>query len=289
MKRTILTLAVLGAVAPALAGTVYTVETKFLNRNPAETSTGTMSVEGGNLRMEIADAGNGHNGEIIFRHWGDPHENLDGKHGKGSGREMVMVNHDDKSYFVMDEATMQQMAAQMSQAMAAMDQALAAVPESQRKKMEEMMKSRMPMPAAPREPSKLKKTGDTETINGYPCVRYEVWRAGSKERELWVTDWSNVDGSAEIADVFRDMAAFMTELLDSLPDIGGMKGLADDSFAHLEEMNGFPVVTRELADDGSVEFETTLTSSQKADLSAADFEPPPSYKRQDLMKGMKRN
>jgi hypothetical protein len=288
MKRTILTLAILGAVAPAVAGVVYTVETQHLSSSPAETSTGTMSVEGGNLRMQIANAGDGHNGEIIFRHWGDPHENLSGKTADGSGREMVMVNHDDKTYIVMDEATMQQMAAQLNQAMAAMDQALAAVPESQRKKMEEMMKSRMPMPAAPREPSELRKTGDTDTINGYPCVRYEVWRDGSKERELWVTDWSNVEGSAEVADVFRDMAAFMTELLDSLPNIGGMKGLANESFAHLEEMNGFPVLTREFADNGAVELETTLKSSHEADLSAADFEPPKGYKRQDLMKGMKR-
>lgn len=272
MKRTVVTFAILAVTAPAFAGVVYQVESRDLTSSPPTTSDGTMSVEGGNLKVQIANVGDGRNGEMIFR---------------GDRREMVMVNHDDKSYFVMDEATMRQLAEQIGQAMAAMEQALAAVPESQRKKMEEMMKSRMPMPAAQREPSELKKTGGSDAVNGFACDLWEVWRAGAREREMCVTDWGNVEGSAEVAEAFRGMSAFMSEMLDSLPDIAGVKGLADESFAYLAEIDGFPVVTRELAADGSVESETTFVSSRQVELSAADFEPPKGYKRQDLMKQMR--
>ena len=285
VKKTALTLAILCAVTPAVAGVVYTIETTFPDGSGKDTTTGTMSVEGGNLRMQLVDAKKGRNTEMIFRHWGDPHENLNGKH---TGREMVMVNHDDKTYIVLDEATMQQLAAQINQAMSAMEQAMAAVPESQRAKMKEMMKGRMPMQMDQREPSELKKTGVGDTVNGYPCSMNEVWRGSTRERAMCVTAWANIEGSEEVVDVFRDMSAFLKEMLDSLPEVGGMRNMADESFAYLEELNGFPVMTRELDDDGSVEFQSTLVASKTASLPTTDFEPPKGYKRQELMKGKNR-
>jgi hypothetical protein len=273
MKRTFITLAILVAVAPAFAGVVYQVETRDLSSSPAQTSDGTISAQGMLLKMQIQSADSDFNGEMIFR---------------GDRREMVIVNHDEKTVVTIDEATMLAMADQISQAMAAMEQALAAVPASQRKKMEEMMKSRMPMQAEAPAPAKIRATGDADTINGYPATRYEVWRGDAKERELWVTEWSNVEGGDEVAGVFREMAGFMQRLLDSLPNVAGIKGAGDTAFAYLEEMKGFPVMSREFGDGGRVELESVLTSSEQKALDAATFEPPKGYKEQDLKKMMGR-
>ena len=42
-----------------------------------------------------------------------------------------------------------------------------------------------------------------------------------------VTDWDNVAGGSEVADVFYEMGEFMTEMLDSLPKMGGGGSLGD--------------------------------------------------------------
>ncbi len=272
MKRTLMTLAILTAAAPVLAGVVYQVKTTDMTGSSGETMQSTISADGPLLKMEMKGPGSGFNGEMIYR---------------GDRREMVMVNHDEKTVMVMDEATIKAMADQISQAMAAMEQALAALPASQRAKMEQMMKSKMPAMPEPTAPAEIKATGDGDTINGYPTTRYDVWRDGVRQRELWVTGWSNVDGGEEVAETFQQMAAFMQDMLDNLPNIGGIRSAGDTAFTYLKEMKGFPVKTRELSDSGAVESESVLVSSEQQDLDPSTFEPPKGYKKQDLKKMMK--
>ena len=258
--------------APAFAGVVYEIEVTDHSTSPVSTSGSRISVDGLLLKMDVTTGGDDLDGEMIYR---------------GDRKEMVIVNDKDKTYIVLDEEQMKALAAQIKQAMAAMDQALAAVPEGQRAKMEAMMKQRMPLEMDQREPAELKKTGETDTINGYPCVKYQVWRAGALERELWVTPWKNIEGGADTVQAFEDMSAFFKEMLDSLPQMGD-QSFADSAFEHLKEMGGMPVVTREFADDGSLENESTLKSASTQSLVPADFEPPKDYKRKDMFKGMKK-
>jgi hypothetical protein len=266
------TLALLAAL-PAFAGVVYEVENNNMTTSPGEMTTASIAFEGKLMKMDITSANEDQDGEIIFR---------------ADRREMVMVNHGDRSYFVLDEQQLRAIADQINQAMASMEQALAGMPESQRAQMEKMMKDRMPGMGSKPQPSELKKTGDSDTINGYPCVRYEVWRGDTKERELWVTDWSNVTGGSEAAQVFMEMASFMQEMLDSMPQMGEAESFGDATFEHMREMNGYPVMTREFDASGAVQYESKLISAQESTLDPADFEPPKNYKRKDIMKGMRR-
>jgi hypothetical protein len=55
-------------------------------------------------------------------------------------------------------------------------------------------------------------------------------------------------------------------------------------FEHLTAMNGFPVVTREFADDGSLESETVLRSARREQLDPVEFDPPPGYDREDMVR-----
>ena len=273
MKKTTLILAaVLVICTSAVAGVVYEIEVKYHTSSPPSTSASRISVEEPLLKMDVISGSDEMDGEMIYR---------------GDRREMVVVNDKDKTYFVLGEEDIKALAAQINQAMSAMEQALAAVPEGQREKMREMMNKRMPMQTEQREPAELKKTGETDTINGYPCVKYQVWRAGILERELWVTPWKNIEGGADTVQAFEDMSGFFKEMLDSLPQMGD-RSFADSAFEHLKEMGGMPVVTREFADDGSLESEATLRSATQENLDPADFEPPKSYKKKDMFKGMKR-
>ena len=104
-------------------------------------------------------------------------------------------------------------------------------------------------------------------------------------RELWVTDWSNVEGSEETVEAFQEMADFMNELLSAIPMDQAPGGLADSIAAQMKELDGFPVVTREFGDGGGLESESTLRSADRRTLDPAEFEPPAGYKRREMMGG----
>jgi len=268
MKQILVMLALLAVALPSSAGVLYEVKASFGN----ETTQTAILVDGTNMKMDASTSSANWNGDMIFR---------------GADREMIVVNHDNKSYFVIDKEQLEKLASTMNQAMASMEQALSALPESQRQKMESMMKSRMPTMAEPREPSELKKTGSSDTVNGFDCENYEVWRSGIRERELCVTDWDNVAGGEDVAEAFQLMGEFMTEMLDSLPKMGDGASIGDASYEHLKEMNGFPVQMREYGDDGVLDGQSTLIGSKEVATDPADFSPPKKYKRKDMMKGMK--
>jgi hypothetical protein len=269
MKKFTLLLAALLLTAPAVAGVVFEIEVTTHDQSPPLSESLKTSIEGRLLKMGVPAGGENDHVEMVYR---------------GDRREMVWIDHDRKSYYVIDEETMNALAAQVNEAMAMMEQALANVPESQRSMVEEMMKKKMPQArAAERPKSELRNTGDRAEHAGYPCVRYEVLRGGRVVRELWVTDWSNVEGGAEAAELFLEMSDFFKQMLDNLPKFADQGG--DETLEHMQELNGFPVVTREFDENGSLKIESSLQSANRQTLDPSTFEPPAGYKRQDMIKG----
>ncbi|MEM6453902.1 MAG: DUF4412 domain-containing protein [Acidobacteriota bacterium] len=262
---------ILLAAMPTFAGVVYEIEVTDHQHETPKTESIQAAVEGRHLKMGIASGGQGKQGDMIFR---------------GDRREMYVVDHDERSYIRMDEKAIEELSGQVSAALGQMKAVLDSVPADQRAKIEEMMKQNMPnaaQPGAQRPQATLKKTGEKATKSGYPCVKYEVLQDGRKMRELWVTDWSNVEGGRDVADAFEDMADFFSTLMDALPQMGqGGPTVGDGVFEHMKEIGGFPVVTREFGDDGSLEGETTLRSSARRTLDPSDFEPPAGYKRRSM-------
>ncbi|HEX9731321.1 MAG TPA: hypothetical protein VGG06_04950 [Thermoanaerobaculia bacterium] len=255
---------------PLLAGVVFEVETKDHGASPPRVETHQMSAEGRLLKMEVDSGGRGSKGEVIFR---------------GDRREMVIVDHDEKSFFVMDEEGVREMAAQIGAAMSQIEEALKNVPEGQRAMVEEMMKKRMPQAAAG-PVTKVRKTGERADQAGYPCVKYEVLRDDNVVTELWVTDWDNVKGGGEVAGVFKDMAGFFDDMMKAFASASGpMGGFVSDLGSavvhHMSQIDGFPVVSRQL-DGGRVENESTLRSAESRAIGPGDFEPPAGYQRREL-------
>jgi hypothetical protein len=255
------------ALPAAFAGVVFEIETK--HHESGLKATAYTYAEGRNLKMDIlAGEGGSGKGSVIYL---------------GDRREVVVVDDDDKTYTVVDEESMQQIASQVSGVMDQMQEALKNVPKEQRTAVEEMMKQRMPSQMPERSKSVLRKTSDRTDKHGYPCVRYEILHDGHKIRELWVTDWSNVEGGREAVDAFEGLAGFFTELLDSIPDFGDGGPGVDQAFEHLKEIGGFPVVSLGFAEDGSLEDESSLRSSRRQTLDPATFEPPAGYKRRSML------
>jgi hypothetical protein len=270
MQKFVVLLGIVLVAMPLTAGVVYEIEVTDHEKSPPKTEAVETAIEGQQLKIGVPGGGSDGSGEMIYH---------------ADRREMVWIDHDRKTYIVIDEETMLAMAQQINEAMAMMEQALANVPEAQRPMIEEMMKKKMPQTQKTERPkTELRKTGESAEHNDYPCVRYEVLREGQVIRELWVTNWSNVEGGADVAELFYEMSEFFAEMLDSLPKFAD-RGGADQSFEHMREMDGFPVVTRELGNDGSLESESTLKSARRLTLDPEAFEPPKGYKRQEMFKG----
>ena len=263
-------------LSPLFAGVVYEIEVKDHEQSPPKTESIQAAVEGRDLKIGNGSKGKGEQREMIFR---------------GDRREMVMVDHEKGSYHVMDEKTMGQVAGQLSDVNRMMQEALKNVPEDKRAMIKQMMKQKMPSKKDPEGPQdELKKTGERADQNGYPCVKYEVLRDGRKTRELWVTDWDNMEGGSEVVGAFEDMADFFREMMDSFSGAAGVGlgrggGPGEGVFEHLKELGGFPVVTREFGDDGSLEGETALRSAKRQTIDPDAFEPPSGYKREDPFPG----
>ena len=209
---------------------------------------------------------------------------------RGDRNEAVIVDHGRKSYMVMDEETVQELGAQVSGAMAEVNKALEGLPEDQRRMMEKMMKERMPKAAlgGSRKQTEARRTSDRATKGGLPAVRYEILTDGQKTQDIWIADWSKVDGGNEVSAVFKQMSTFFDSLMEAVSSAAGAMGgmpFADSPFSSLEELGGFPVATVSYDEDGEIERRSELKSVVRADLDASDFEPKEGYREQQMMAG----
>ncbi|MDH3647646.1 MAG: DUF4412 domain-containing protein [Gammaproteobacteria bacterium] len=269
MKKLCITLTLVGLFAGSVgAGVVYEIDATDHEQSPPKSESIQSAVEGRALKMSFATGADRRQGDWIYH---------------ADRREMIVVDHENRSYHVMDKSTSQQINEQVSSAMAQMQEALKNVPADQRAMVEQMMKQRMPKAKAPAQASKseLKRTGERADKNGYPCVKYEVYRDGDKVREMWVTDWDNIEGGSDVVDVFEEMSGFFREMLDALPDFAKGSAAGEPAFAYMKELKGFPVATEEF-ENGRKTGESNLRSAKRLKLDPDAFEPPSGYKRQSM-------
>ena len=98
-----------------------------------------------------------------------------------------------------------------------------------------------------------------------------------------MTDWDNVDGGDDAVEAFQAMADFFKQMRDSMPRFGVDEDADDNPFEHMQEMDGFPVLTYDYASDGSIVSESSLRSSTQRTVDPAEFEPPTAYERREMM------
>ncbi|MEX2494863.1 MAG: DUF4412 domain-containing protein [Woeseia sp.] len=273
MKRIELTTvcALLIAFSPAFAGTVLELETTEYRGGQRLSGTVEISTRDGMSRVEVSAGDGSETSSIIFRN---------------DKRELTALDHEQREYYVLDEATIEQMGSRLSGAMQQMQDALADLPPDQRAMAERMMKQRLPEAAAEpiRPPTTLHSTGNRDEASGYDCQWHEVHQQGRKIRDLCVTDWDNIEGGRDAADSMLSMAGFFEDMAAAFSGSSGIDlfGGQKEMFRNMRELDGYPVVTREYDASGKLESESRLVSSSTEDLDADLFEPPQDYRRQKL-------
>jgi hypothetical protein len=259
-------LLLLAVAFPSMAGIVIEFETSDLGADGRKTLD-TVLARDEMLRMEPGNGGAQGDYVMIFR-----------------DATMFLVNTSERTYYRMDEDGAKAIASRLSEAMKQMEKQLAGMPAEQRAMMEQMMKGKMPGMGTPPEIS-VKEEG-TEKVGDYSCTKYVVYEDDEKTMEVLAAPLSQVPEAEEVMGAFRGMASLAEKLAGAVSK-GPLSGMDQGPFRVMNQMEGFPVLTRQFRNGRAVQ-ETRLTSITSKDLAEDLFSPPDGYKEADPFRAGRR-
>lgn len=254
----------------ALAGAILHTETREYHVDPPAMGKTTMLADGALLRVEINSLSSDEDGLIIYR---------------GDRNELIVADNERLEYYVIDAQTMNRMAAQIRDALKEVKDLLSTMPPEERAEAEQMLQLEMPgLRPVSETPTTLRKTGESDTINGYDCEFFEVMQDGRRTRDMCVAEWGDIDGGQEAADAMIGMGKFFEQMHDAFAETAGTNfmGPQQEIFAQMRELGGYPIYARDYDENGALEGESTLKSSSAESVDAAKFEPPEGYRKQEM-------
>jgi len=164
----------------------------------------------------------------------------------------------------------------------AMMQQLLELPPNQRAQAEGMMKRQgieLPGNNVRAVDVILKKTGDTNKIAGYEAVKYEIYRDGKLDEEIWTSSYV---GFQEEIDT-KEMIEYLSELRKIEDSMRGSSLLSQASEQTYTEVfsTGFPMKTIDYPLSGNSIVEETIKVSKKK-IDSSEFQAPKGYKKVPL-------
>lgn len=262
-KLTAASFSILLLLSPlANAGVVMDMVTR--NAAGQETDRTRIYAQSNMIRMEeVVDDEAGPDGTMIFL-----------------GNEFLYVDHEDKSYIIMDESMIEDVSAQISDAMKQMEAELANMPPEQRAMVEQMMKGRMQgmmgQEKAPSAGPRVEATGSGKW-QSYKCREYAVFAGSEKTQDICAADLDDVDGADEVIEAFRGMAAYMKKMTESMPMMSQDQMNPGEL---MSQIDGFPVHTVDY-ENGVITGDVSLDSVTEKNLEPGLFAAPAGYRRED--------
>ena len=195
---------------------------------------------------------------------------------RGDRQHLVVLDHNRKSYFILDDRMVSRVSSQLGDMMPQMEAQLAKLPPKQREMARRMMESRMPSTATAAKqeqiPHRVEARQETKEINGYSCQLFEVFRGKQKVSSVWSTrevDYKN------LTNVFVELNRFSQRIRQSARFANFETGV---DFLGFEGLEGFPILV-ETFEDGKLVQRTSFTKVAPS-RKAVSFEPDPGYKPQ---------
>ncbi len=164
----------------------------------------------------------------------------------------------------------------------AMQQQLAELPPDQRAQAEEMMKRQgIELPGSNSVPVKieLKKTGDISKIAGYESVKYEIYRNGKLDEEIWTSKEVGLENEIDM----NKMTECMSELRKIEESLGGASSVSKEAEQVYIEVfgSGFPMKTTDYPVSGTSIVEEIVKVSRKQ-IESSEFRAPAGYRKVPL-------
>jgi hypothetical protein len=269
MKLRIILLALLVLCPAAHAGAILELQTTEYSQDGPVIGTIEVYTQGEVSRIEITSVTSNESGGMIYQ---------------SNRKEMTAIDHSAREYYVIDQPTMDRMAAQVRAAMAQMDAALEGMPPEERALAEQMMHRSLTDDKVPERRSDLKATGARDTVAGYACRFYDVRQEGHRIREICMTPWSDIAEGRQAANAMMELAVFFEDMRKAVAGAGGLEAMdrQQEMFAYMKKLNGYPVLSRDFDVDGNLENESRLTSARSEDIPSSMFEAPASYQQRAL-------
>lgn len=210
-------------------------------------------------------------------------DELGGEHSDVSmiylGDRLLYVDHDEKSYMVLDEAMMSDVSAQLNEAMAQLEKELAGMPPEQRAMLEEMMKGQlqdlMPTESAPVPAPRIESRGSGKW-QSYDCKEYAIFDGDEKIQEVCAAELDGIAGADEAMQAFASMGEYIVKMAESMPMMSGQFNPGE----LMDEFDGFPVHTMDY-ENGELVTQSSLESISEKDLPPEMFAAPEGYRQQD--------
>ena len=270
MKVSKISVFVIGSMwaVSGFAGSVIQVETTERRSEAPVLGAVELSTSGPMTRIDITSVSEGESGSMIFN---------------SDTRQLIVVDHERKQYYLIDQAQMDSLAIQVSDARRQMEEALEAMPREQRALARQMMQLPEPAPEPPE--STLTKTGESDDIAGHDCDYYDVMQEDRRIRDVCITPWHEIPGGQGAASALVELGDFFENMRKAFSETGGTSLIdrQQDLFGYMDELDGYPVLSRDYGDDGVAEFESRVISSKETDIDPAVFAMPEGYQQQSLM------
>lgn len=207
------------------------------------------------------------------------------------GDRQLLWTLDDKNrkYMEITREAMAETGKQVGAAMEKMKAELDKMTPEQRKIVEGMMKGGPAMggggSGATKPERKTTKTGESKTISGFPCTKYEVFVDGEKEADVWATPFAKTGLRESDFAVFKQCMSFFDALMSQVKLGDGSSGMliaADPS-----AINGVPIRTVDYDHDGKPSSEMIFDSITRGEVPAASYDLPAGYEKKEMFKKSK--
>ena len=266
------TLALLSSIAispAAYAGAVLVLQTTEYSELEPVVGTVEISTQGRESRIEITSVSSNESGGMIYR---------------SNKKEMIALDHTAQEYYVFDQPTMDRMAAQVRAAMEQTEAALEAMSPEERALAEQMIQGPRSRDQRAASRHRLQATGKTDKIAGYACKYYDVLQDGQRIRDICITPWSEIPEGREAAHAMMELADFFENMRKAFAGSGGLEVMdrQQEMFGYMQELDGYPVLSRDYDATGEVESESRLTAARSEKIGDSFFDAPASYLQRPL-------
>jgi hypothetical protein len=193
---------------------------------------------------------------------------------RGDKKVLWSVDSKNKTYSEMTEEDAKAVGAKANDAMAQMKEAMKSMPPEQRAMVEKMMSKKMP--ASQEITRQVKATGESKTINGFPCKGYTVSKSNGSSTEVWAADLSAVHLDPKDLQVFKEFSDFMKNMIPGMNQFA--EWVKDYEHPRENEIPGFPVLSIEHDASGKETLRSELVRVDSGKIPTEKFEVPAGFK-----------
>jgi hypothetical protein len=201
---------------------------------------------------------------------------------------LVFLDAGEKTYMEMTRAAAKRIGASIENARNQMHAQLQKMTPEQRAIVEQAMAGAgggiLAQPAKPKKalpPTKAVATGSSDKVGDFACRGYDVVRGSKKIAEACVASWADLGFAQADVEGLRKLAEFQQQLFAEVNFEGLDSAPGSEAFEVMDQLQGFPVRVRTLA-DGKPPVAMRVVKVERKDIDPKLFEVPAGYTKREM-------